>query len=86
MAGMSDVVDRIIEGAGGLKSVLETFRITRQAVDKWRKSGVPPKRVIPAEALSGVPRHEIRSDLYPPPLVRGRRNSPRSSTTSKFGI
>lgn len=39
-----------------------------QAVFSWRTKGqVPAGRVLAVEAITGVPRHRIRPDIYPPP-------------------
>jgi DNA-binding transcriptional regulator YdaS (Cro superfamily) len=65
MLGMS-VVDEVIAGAGGLFSLAAKMGVSHQAVQKWRKTGVPPKRVLKAEAVSGVPRYRVRPDIYPP--------------------
>lgn len=69
LRGMSvnaSVIERAIRGAGGLKAVAAKCGVSRQAIDKWFVSGVPPKRVIFVERISGVPRHELRPDIYPP--------------------
>ena len=40
---------------------------TPEAVRQWRKRGaVPPARVLLIERLTGVPRHKLRPDIYPP--------------------
>lgn len=39
--------------------------ITPQAVSQWKR--VPAERVIDVERLSGVPRHELRPDIFPAP-------------------
>jgi DNA-binding transcriptional regulator YdaS (Cro superfamily) len=57
-------VDRAIK-ACGLRSLAAAFDISPQAVNKWRWSVVPPDRVLTLEQLSGVPRTELRPDLYP---------------------
>lgn len=46
--------------------VARHFGITRQAVGEWFKSEVPPTRVIELEKITGVPRYELRPDIYPP--------------------
>lgn len=38
--------------------------ITHGAVCQWGE--VPANRVLDVERLTGIPRHEIRPDLYPP--------------------
>jgi DNA-binding transcriptional regulator YdaS (Cro superfamily) len=57
-------VDRAIK-ACGLGSLAVAFEISPQAINKWRWSVVPPDRVLKLEQLSGVPRTELRPDLYP---------------------
>jgi DNA-binding transcriptional regulator YdaS (Cro superfamily) len=66
MSGMS-VVERAIEGGGGLGLFASKCGVKYQAVQKWRRSGrIPAERVLCVEEVSGVPRHELRPDLYPP--------------------
>ena len=36
--------------------------ITRSAVSQWKK--IPAERVLQIEKITGIPRHELRSDLY----------------------
>jgi len=45
--------------------------VTHQAVLKWKR--VPAELVVAAEKISGIPREELRPDLY-------RRKSPQSTT------
>ena len=40
--------------------------ITSQAISQWRR--VPAERVLDVERVTGVPRHELRPDLYPAPV------------------
>jgi len=56
-------LDRAIEAAGGLTRLAASLNITKQAVAQWDE--VPPLRVLEVERVSGVPRHELRPDLYP---------------------
>jgi DNA-binding transcriptional regulator YdaS (Cro superfamily) len=58
-------VDRVIKVAGGLGALAKRLRISPQAVDKWRRNGVPAERVLTLESISGVSRSELRPDLYP---------------------
>ena len=44
--------------------------IARDRVQKWKTRGVPARFVLPLEAVSGVPRHELAPDLYPEPQTR----------------
>ena len=59
------IVERVVEAAGGTKALAEALGITREAIYLWEK--VPPARVLDLERLTGIPRHELRPDYYPPP-------------------
>lgn len=40
-------------------------------IQGWLKQGRPPaERVLDIERLTGVPRHELRPDIYPPDEYR----------------
>ncbi len=41
--------------------------ITSQAISQWDRA--PVERVLDIERFTGVPRHELRPDIYPPPEV-----------------
>jgi DNA-binding transcriptional regulator YdaS (Cro superfamily) len=56
-------LDRAINAAGGLTKLAASLNITKQAVAQWDE--VPPLRVLEVERVSGVPRSELRPDLYP---------------------
>lgn len=52
-----------IAGGGGV--LAKSLGITAQALSQWDE--VPPLRVLQVERITGVPRHELRPDLYPEP-------------------
>lgn len=62
---MNHALKLAILKAGGSQGLANKLGITRQAVDQWDK--VPPLRVLDVERVSGVPRHELRPDIYPAP-------------------
>lgn len=39
--------------------------VSPQAISQW--SRVPVLRVLDVERVTGIPRHELRPDIYPPP-------------------
>lgn len=57
--------ERAVEAAGGVTRLAEALGIGRSAVSQWPR--VPVERVLAVEAATGVPRHELRPDIYPPP-------------------
>lgn len=58
-------LERAIERAGGLTPLAEALGITVQAVSQWKH--VPVERVLAVSALTGLPPHELRPDIYPQP-------------------
>ena len=61
----TEALTRAIEAAGGLAGLAKPLGISIQAISQWDE--VPPLRVLAVEQISGVPRHELRPDLYPEP-------------------
>lgn len=57
---------RILEAAGGLSQLARLIGIERESLRGWQR--VPGARVLRVEALTGISRHELRPDLYPPDL------------------
>ncbi|RQZ57443.1 chaperone [Burkholderia cepacia] len=59
-------IQRAAHAVGGQSALARMLGCTSQAVSKMCLTGrVPAARVIPIEIASGVPRHELRPDLYP---------------------
>lgn len=54
----------IIEAAGGVTKLCDIADVSRQALAKWTR--VPAERVLRIERATGIPRHRMRPDLYPP--------------------
>jgi DNA-binding transcriptional regulator YdaS (Cro superfamily) len=55
---------RAIETAGSQAEFARRIGATPQAVGQW--SRVPVLRVLDVENATGIPRHELRPDVYPP--------------------
>lgn len=66
---LKQATDRAITAAGGPSAVGRSIGITPQAVGQWER--VPAERVLGLSRLSGIPPHEIRPDIYPPPSKTG---------------
>jgi len=60
-----DALNRAIENAGGIVALAAAVGVTHQAISQWRRC--PPLRVLDVERATGIPRHELRPDIYPSP-------------------
>jgi DNA-binding transcriptional regulator YdaS (Cro superfamily) len=60
---MIEIVAKGAEKAGGLGKLADALGIRHQSFYSWKE--VPPKRVVAFEKATGIPRDEIRPDLYP---------------------
>ncbi len=47
-----------------LKKFAEHFAVHKTTVLRWEEH-VPAERVVPISEFTGIPRHELRPDLYP---------------------
>ena len=63
MNDKSSALERAVASVGGQAKFARLIGVTAQAVSQWDE--VPPLRVLAVESVSGVPRHELRPDLYP---------------------
>ena len=64
---MSDRSKALIKALNVVKPIdlAKTLQVTPQAISQWVR--VPVMHVLKIEQLTGVPRHELRPDVYPPP-------------------
>lgn len=84
---MKDALLKAIEAAGGQSALARVLKIKAQSVQCWLQRGcVPPLKVLAIEAATGVPRHELRPDLYPleeasvpPPPAKRRAKKARKA-------
>lgn len=60
-------VDRAINAAGGVSQLARKIGISQPSVSNW--STVPAQRVTAVEAATGVPRAQLRPDLFREPAV-----------------
>lgn len=70
---MDDMLQEAVRRAGGLRVLARALGVSHQAILQWNRA--PPRRVLDIERLTGVPRHDLRPDLYsageahaPPPV------------------
>lgn len=69
MAEKDEALKRAIEAVGTGDKLASDLGITPQALSQWDR--VPPLRVLEVERITGVPRHELRPDIYPAPERAG---------------
>ncbi len=70
MVKQTDIMDRVFEAVGGPAKLSRALGVTTQAISQWRK--VPPLRAREVERLTGIPRHELRPDVFDAPEGKGR--------------
>ncbi len=64
----TEALRRACEVAGGQKPLADRIGTTQSQVWYWlerSKKGVPAEFVLPIEQATGVPRGELRPDLWP---------------------
>jgi TorA maturation chaperone TorD len=57
-----DGLARALNTAGGVTSLARAIGVSQPAVSGWKR--IPPDRVLAVEAVTGIPRTELRPDLY----------------------
>jgi TorA maturation chaperone TorD len=62
-------VNRAIEAVGGVTELARKLGIAQPSVSNWIK--IPAERVIAVEAVTGIPRVQLRPDLYSESGVAG---------------
>lgn len=62
-SGPSGALKRAIDVIGSKNDFAMRLGVSAQAISQWKT--VPPLRVLQVEQLTGVPRHELRPDIYP---------------------
>jgi hypothetical protein len=69
-------MEKVIESVGSVYALCKAVRAetggkcSNAHVAYWRKRRVPAHMVLTLERISGVPRYELRPDLYPPEEYR----------------
>lgn len=63
-------LSKAIAAAGSVAALALKIGVTPQAVSAWDR--VPAERAKDVEVATGVPRYELRPDLWDPPLFSQR--------------
>jgi DNA-binding transcriptional regulator YdaS (Cro superfamily) len=71
---IDSVIGRAIEAAGGTLALAQALGIQAPSIYSWRR--VPAERVKAVSKATGIPRHELRPDLWEPPKRRSKRSGP----------
>jgi DNA-binding transcriptional regulator YdaS (Cro superfamily) len=72
---MNEPMQRACEKAGGQKPLADLIGTSQAQVWFWlneSKKGAAADFVIAIETATGIPRHELRPDIYPPPASKKR--------------
>ncbi len=59
------IIARVFSATRTAQDLAKQIGVTPSALSQWDK--VPHLRVLEVERVTGIPRHELRPDLYPPP-------------------
>jgi hypothetical protein len=57
-------IEKAINNAGGVSALASLISVTPQSIVHWRNRGIPAKRVLDIERVTGISRHELRPDIY----------------------
>lgn len=56
-------VERAAAAAGNKSELARRLGVKVQSIQQWKR--IPAERVLDVERVTGIPRHELRPDLYP---------------------
>lgn len=64
---MSAGLDKAILEAGGREALAARIGVHPNTIRYWAARSLPAGRAVQVEAVTGIPRHELRPDLWEPP-------------------
>ena len=68
MTGMTDpTIRRVVDAAGGATALASQLGIKAPSIYSW--SRIPAARAGRISEITGIPRHELRPDLWDPPAI-----------------
>lgn len=66
MSQSASALQRAVKAAGTQEKLAAAIGTKQQNVSYWVRAGqVPAEFVLKIEEATGIPRHELRGDLYP---------------------
>lgn len=65
MPSIAAAASRAIQVAGGGAALAKACGVRKEAVQQWKSAGIPPLRAQQVAAVTKLPLHEIRPDIYP---------------------
>jgi DNA-binding transcriptional regulator YdaS (Cro superfamily) len=54
-----------VEASGTMTALAEGLGVSRASVSAWKWRGIPATHCLKIHALTGVPLHDLRPDIYP---------------------
>lgn len=72
----ADALRLAIDRIGSQSELARRLSITQAAVSRWlsRRAALPAEHVLVVEAATGVSKHQLRPDLYPPEIAAPARD------------
>jgi DNA-binding transcriptional regulator YdaS (Cro superfamily) len=63
---------RLLEERGlSLSDLARRLGVNKSSITLWGLRRIPAERVLEIEKLTGIPRHDLRPDIYPAPEQSG---------------
>ena len=67
VAGRNPIAAAAYSKGLNLSGVASLMGVHKTAMTRWAKGRIPAHRVLEVERITGIPRHELRPDIYPLP-------------------
>ena len=63
---MTNLTAKLSDKGLKLRDIADHMNVDKSTVTRWMQSKIPAERVLEVERFTGIPRHELRPDIYPP--------------------
>lgn len=74
-------LQKAIDALGSARALAAVLRISPQALSQWKE--IPIGRVVAIEGATGIPRHELRPDIFQRPEVVARQRTHARAPASR---